>query len=75
MTTSTEESVEKNTITFETTTSPYLDLFRATWITMTSLLILILGMLGNIATVYIYTRSKKLRQNKVFELILAAFDI
>ena len=49
--------------------------FRLTWITMTSLLIFVFGMIVNVTTVYIYTRSKKLRQNKIFELILAAFDI
>ena len=53
----------------------HVDAVRATWITMTSLLIFTFGMLGNVTTVYIYTRSKKLRQNNMFELILAAFDI
>ena len=70
--------------TEETTTNPSpenevketeFDLVRASWITMTSLLIFIFGMLGNVTTVYIYTRSRELRHKKVFELILAAFDI
>ena len=52
-----------------------LDLVQATWITVTSLLIFTIGMFGNITTIYIFTRSKKLRHNKVFELILAALDI
>ena len=52
-----------------------LDPVRVVWITMTSLLIFVFGMLGNVITVYIYTRSKKLRQKKVFELILATLDI
>ena len=52
-----------------------LDLVQATWITVTSLLIFTIGMFGNITTIYIFTRSKKLRRNKVFELILAALDI
>ena len=52
-----------------------LDLLRATWTTMTSLTVFVFGMLGNVATVYIYTRSKEIRRRKVFELILAAFDI
>ena len=53
----------------------YDGLVHTVWVLMTSLLIFSLGMLGNLTTIYIYTRSKKLRQNKVFELILAAFDI
>ena len=52
-----------------------LDPVRATWIGMTSLLIFTIGMLGNVTTIYIYTRSKKLRRNKVFELILATIDL
>ena len=52
-----------------------IDWFRLTWVVMTSLLIFTIGMLGNVTTIYIYTRSKKLRRNKVFELILAALDI
>ena len=51
------------------------DLIRTAWIALTSTLIFTFGMLGNVTTVYIYTRSKKLRENKMFELILAAFDI
>ena len=42
---------------------------------VTSLLIFTIGMFGNIITINIFTRSKKLRHNKVFELILAALDI
>ena len=53
----------------------YQDVVRSLRIFITSLFILILGMLGNVTTVYIYTRSKTLRHNKMFELILAAFDI
>ena len=53
----------------------YQDVVRSLRIFITSLFILILGMLGNVTTVYIYTRSKILRHNKMFELILAAFDI
>ena len=52
-----------------------LDFVRATWTVLTSLLVFVFGMLGNVATVYIYTRTKELRQKKVFELILASFDI
>ena len=52
-----------------------LDLLEVTWITMTSLIIFVFGMLGNVITVYIYTRSKEQRRKKVFELILAAIDI
>ena len=57
------------------TTNSDLDLTRITWITMTSLLIFTVGMFGNVTTIYIFTRSKKVRQTKVFELILAAFDV
>ena len=53
----------------------YLNLVQTTLILMTSLLIFTVGMLGNVTTIYIFTRSKKLRQTKVFELILAAFDV
>ena len=56
-------------------TNPDLDLTRITWITTTSLLIFTVGMLGNVTTIYIFTRSKKVRQTKVFELLLAAFDV
>ena len=60
-----EEEVEMND----------LDHLELTWIAMTSLIIFVLGMLGNVITGYIYTRSKVLRRKKVFELILAAIDI
>ena len=52
-----------------------LDFVRATWTVLTSLLVFVFGMFGNVTTVYIYTRTKELRQKKVFELILATFDI
>ena len=52
-----------------------IDWFRLTWVVMTSLLIFTIGMLGNVTTIYIYTRSKKLRRNKVFELILAGINL
>ena len=42
---------------------------------MTSLIIFTIGMPLNIATIYIYTRNKNLRQNKIFELILAVLDV
>ena len=42
---------------------------------VTAHLLIVFGMLGNVTTVYIYTRSRELRHKKVFELILAAFDI
>ena len=57
------------------TTNNSADTLRTTWVCITSLLIFTIGMLGNVTTIYIYTRSKKLRRNKVFELILSAFDV
>ena len=45
------------------------------WITPVTLVFFILGMLGNTLTIYIFARNKKERKNKVFELILAGFDV
>ena len=77
MTPSTEsyEDTKTDTETFEHSSTKDIDWFRLTWVVMTSLLIFTIGMLGNVTTIYIYTRSKKLRRNKVFELILAVFDV
>ena len=69
------EDTKTDTETFEHSSTKDIDWFRLTWVVMTSLLIFTIGMLGNVTTIYIYTRSKKLRRNKVFEILLAVMDI
>ena len=59
----------------EDVTMASVDLFRATWTIMTSLIVFVFGMVGNVTILYIYSRGRELRHSKVFELILAAFDI
>ena len=70
-----ETQTEVDEIIMDDKYQTHFDWFRLTLVVMTSLLIFTIGMLGNVTTIYIYTRSKKLRRNKVFELILAGIDI
>ena len=70
----THDCVEESVNTTQDPSKSF-NLVRITWVTLTSLLIFTIGMLGNVTTIYIYARSKKLRRNKVFELVLAAFDV